>query len=109
MNLNIENKRVRELRGYMPLRDFALPLNVTPVTISKIETGENNLSADMAKKISKAYKVSIAWLFGEIDERNTSFFSNALIEKESENDYKAKYIEALITINALQHQLLNRK
>lgn len=69
MSQNIENQRVKELRGHMSLKEFATPLGVTPVTISKIETGENGLSSEMAKKICKVYNVSMSWLFGETDER----------------------------------------
>lgn len=69
MTQNIENQRVRELRGYMPLKDFAEPLGVSGDSISKIETGKIGLSTEMAKKICKAYNVSMAWLFGETDDR----------------------------------------
>jgi transcriptional regulator with XRE-family HTH domain len=108
MTQNIENKRVKELRGYMSLKEFALPLNVTAVTISKIETGENGLSTDMAKKICKAYNVSMAWLFGESDERQPTTLSR--VEKPLA-DYKLLKENADLQkmVIELQNKLINKQ
>lgn len=107
MSQNIENIRVKELRGNMSLKNFVLPLGVTPVTISKIETGENGLSTDMAKKIAKAYNVSMAWLFGEIEERMPIKMS---VVEEPVGEYvpMKKYIDVLEKLTAYQEEEINK-
>ena len=98
---NIENQRVKDLRGHLSLKDFALPLGVSADSISKIETGKVGLSIDMAKKICKAYNVSIAWLFGETDDRMPSTVSivevpsSEYVPKSELIDIQKKYIALL--------------
>ena len=106
MSQNVENLRVKELRGFMSLRDFAEPLGVSGDSISKIETGKIGLSTEMAKKICKVYNVSMAWLFGETEDRLPSTSNTITTIQEPTVDYKTKYIEALETINALQNEKL---
>lgn len=108
MTQNIENIRVKELRGYMSLKEFALPLGVSADSISKIETGKISLSIEMAKKISKAYKVSIAWLFGETDERE-SLKLMRIEEPTIDNKLIKENADLLKMVVELQVKLLNKQ
>ena len=108
MTQNIENLRVKELRGYMSLKEFAAPLGVTPANVSKIENGEIGLSSDLAKKICDVYDVSMDWLFGRTDERKPAQASKISIVEEPTVDYKTKYIEVLEKLTALQAEKLNK-
>lgn len=108
MEQNIENIRVKELRGYMSLKEFALPLGVSADSISKIETGKISLSIEMAKKICKAYNVSMAWLFGETNDRQPTTMSRV---EEPLAEYKLlkENSDLQKMVIELQNKLINKQ
>lgn len=59
-----QGERVRELRKVLDLtlEKFGGKLGVTKTTISRIETGVNNLTDQMAVAICRTYNVNYDWL-----------------------------------------------
>ncbi|WP_273210738.1 helix-turn-helix domain-containing protein [Runella zeae] len=55
-------ERLKQIRGRVPLREFAEPLGVTATQISAIEHDKSGLSVDLAIKIAKIHNVSLDWL-----------------------------------------------
>ena len=58
-------RKIREESG-LTLREFGERLRVSNVAISLVENNKNNLSARLAGEISREFKVSEAWLKGDI-------------------------------------------
>ncbi len=106
MSQKPESERIRDLRGYMSLKDFCKPLGVTIAAVSNVENG-GGLSSDLAKKICDVYDVSMDWLFGRTDERKPVPTSKISIVEEPAVDYKTKYIEVLEKLTALQAEKIN--
>lgn len=57
-------ERVKEARKALNKTqdEFSAPLGINKAAISKIEKGENNLSASLGKLIEKTYNISENWL-----------------------------------------------
>ena len=72
--------RLKDLRkdNHLTQKQLAKILNMSQTGYSKYETGENDLSTEMLKKLSAIYNVSIDYILGITDEyspyeRNDSF------------------------------------
>ena len=63
----LQGERVKEVRKTLGLTldKFGEKLGVGKTAISKIETGENNLTEQMAKSICREFGVNYTWLINE--------------------------------------------
>lgn len=73
-NENILSLRIKELRSSAKLtqKEFADSLNISTVSISSYETGAKTPSLDMVINIAKKYNVSIDWLCGLSNEKQSN-------------------------------------
>ena len=62
--------RLRETFGSEQQESIAGRLNVTQGTVSKVLTGNQTLTLEMAYHIAKEYDVSVDWLLGLTDKKN---------------------------------------
>lgn len=81
-----EGERVKKIRKYasLTLEKFGERLGVTKAAMSRIENGINGLTDQMSKSICREFKVSEAWLRGEID-------GDEIIFEESPIDDAARF------------------
>ena len=92
-------ERLKQVRGRVPLREFAEPLGVTATQISAIEHDKSGLSVELAIKIAKTYNVSLDWLLmGEEKPPKEK-------EKVSDNNYITISKDELLDL----YKRLNRK
>jgi DNA-binding Xre family transcriptional regulator len=59
-------KKIRALRGEIPLRNFARRLGIAKSTLHRIEM-EENISLETLEQICKALKCDITELFEEVE------------------------------------------
>lgn len=105
--------RISELRHTLVLSQevFGSRLGVTKATISRLESGENNLTEQMAKAICREYSVNYEWLVNgtgdmlisdslidnliakyELSETGASLIKNYLLLTKSEQEVIEKYL-----------------
>lgn len=105
--------RISELRHSLVLSQevFGSRLGVTKATISRLESGENNLTEQMAKAICREYSVNYEWLVNgtgdmlisdslidnliakyELSETGASLIKNYLLLTKSEQEVIEKYL-----------------
>lgn len=104
------NERVRQLRGILSVKDFAEKLEVSPGTISNIESGTKNLSINIARKIATLYNVSVDWLY-EGEKENLKAAEENIISQKVNTDYVSmmeKYVKVLEENSRLKEELINK-
>lgn len=110
--------RISELRHSLVLSQevFGSRLGVTKATISRLESGENNLTEQMAKAICREYSVNYEWLVNgtgdmlisdslidnliakyELSETGASLIKNYLLLTKSEQEVIEKYLRNVFT------------
>lgn len=92
--------RIRELReeNHLTQNKFAESLitekfSIEPDTISKIERGERKLSFDIASRIAEKYNVSLDWLNGLTDVRESDISDAAKILAMLQDTFKLRPTE----------------
>ena len=65
-----QGERVKAVRTSLSLtmENFGQRIGVSKMTISRIESGERNLTEHMAKSICREFKTNYAWLVDELGE-----------------------------------------
>lgn len=78
--MNIQNENVNKVRTRLGLSmdKFAEPLGVGKSAISKIESGDRQLTEQMAKAICRVYNVDYFWLTEGVGEMFTQFPSTLM-------------------------------
>lgn len=111
------NNRVREIRKTLDLTmdKFGERLGVTKVAISRIESGERNLTDQMIRSICREYNVNEDWLrTGEGEMFNPKDFESDLAKftatlfTENSDSFKNRLISALTRLTEEQWEMLEK-
>ncbi len=103
--------RITELRHTLVLSQevFGSKLGVTKATISRLESGVNNLTEQMAKAICREYNVNYEWLINGIGEMfvSDSFIDN-LILKYDLSDTGANLIKKYLLLTKSEQEVIEK-
>ena len=113
------NKRLHELRKSLEMSQekFGEKLGVTKAGISKIESGERNLTETMIKLICTTYNVNEIWLRTGVGDMTTIDQENELAwmigALHAQNDpFKKRFITEMLKLNDDQweeiHKFINK-
>lgn len=112
---DILNQRVKEIRrtNNLTMDKFGERLGVTKVAISRIESGERNITDQMVRSICREFDINEEWLrTGEGEmyldnsrEMELARLTKTLLSEESDS-FKNRLISALARLNEEQWELL---
>ena len=109
------NQRVKEIRkaNNLTMDKFGERLGVTKVAISRLESGERNLTDQMVRSICREFDINEEWLRtgeGEMYLDNSREMELARLTKtllaEESDSFKNRLISALARLNEEQWELL---
>ena len=88
--LNVFGKRLLSLREErkLSMEEVATAIGITKSTLSKYEKGKNEPGMMIAKHLADFFKVSIDWLIGVTEEKNSVKNIDNLYLSLTENDKK---------------------
>lgn len=108
------NQRVKEIRKSKELSmdKFGEKLGVTKVAISRLESGERNLTEQMIRSICREFGINETWLrtgegemYDNSREVELARLTKDLLAEESDS-FKNRLIRALAKLNTEQWELL---
>lgn len=108
------NQRVREIRKSLGLSmdDFGEKLGVTKAAISRLESGERNLTEQMVRSICREFGINEEWLrtgkgemYDNSREVELARLTKTLLAEESDS-FKSRLVAALSKLNDDQWELL---
>lgn len=108
----MENERVKLLRKdvlHLNQEEFGARIGVRKVAISLIESGRNNITAQMRLSICREYNVSEKWLLtgeGEMFTPKATDVIDELVEKYSLSSKSRTVVEKFITLRPKDQEVI---
>lgn len=90
-----ENQRIITIRNYFNLKqkDFSIELGISQSKISKVESGEQKMNAEIIGAILERFKVNAEWLLGKIGSDDKIIFSGDFVPKSQYEELKEQNSE----------------
>ena len=97
MDNNILGKRIKILRTEKGLtqEEFGKPYNIKKSTVSQYESGSSKPDDELKKRIAKDYNVSLDWLMGLMNTRNTSNTADKISQSVNDDPELSQFWNSL--------------